>query len=102
MGKGKKMGGVEEGMKGEEEKVKEVKGVKEKEEGEKGGGEGKGSGSEERGGKVVVGGMMVEEMEKNEGRKRKMVGKVERLVRREEEGGVFGVYGVGEESIERE
>ena len=87
-------------IKAQEEKLKQLKALKQKQEAQKRAAEAKRTRAEDTRRKVLVGAMMLEHMEKNEATKTNILAKLDTFLTREDDRALFGLYPVRQESIQ--
>lgn len=83
------MAAIEERIKAQEEKLKQLKALKQKQEAQKRAAEAKKSRADDTRKKILIGAMMLEQMEKNEATKTSLMGKLESFLTRPDDRALF-------------
>lgn len=83
------MAGIEERIKAQEEKLKQLKALKQKQEAQKRAAEAKKSRADDTRRKILIGAMMLEQMEKNEATKASVISKLDTFLTRPDDRELF-------------
>lgn len=92
------MAALDERIKAQEEKLKQLKALKQKQEAQKRAAEAKRTRAEDTRRKVLVGAMMLDHMEKNEATKTSVMGKLDAFLIRDDDRALFGLKPVQKEA----
>lgn len=90
---------LDERIKAQEEKLKQLKALKQKQEAQKRAAEAKRTRNEDTRRKVLVGAMVLEHMEKNESTKIDIMKRLDAFLTREDDRALFGLYPKAKETI---
>lgn len=93
------MAALDERIKAQEEKLKQLKALKQKQEAQKRAAEAKRTRKEDTRRKVLVGAMVLEHMEKNESTKIDIMKRLDAFLTREDDRALFGLYPKAKETI---
>jgi large subunit ribosomal protein L7/L12 len=93
------MAALDERIKAQEDKLKQLKALKQKQEAQKRAAEAKRTRTQDTRRKVLVGAMMLEHMEKNEATKTNILTKLDAFLTRDDDRTLFGLYPKAKETI---
>jgi hypothetical protein len=93
------MAALDERIKAQEEKLKQLKALKQKQEAQKRAAEAKRTRAEDTRRKVLVGAMMLDHMDKNEATKTSVMAKLDAFLTRDDDRALFGLYPKKQETI---
>lgn len=96
------MAALDDRIKAQEEKLKQLKALKQKQEAQKRAADAKRTRTQDTRRKVLVGAMMLEHMEKNEATKTNIMAKLDTFLTRDDDRALFDLYPVRKETIRTE